>query len=288
MNFTAVDVETANPDIASICQIGIARFENGSLASTWQQLINPNDWFDVVNISIHQITEDAVREQPTFAQLYPEILSRLAGQVVVSHTMFDRSAIAAAVEQAGLPPIECRWLDSARVARRAWEECAQSGYGLKKMARKLGIKFEHHTAAEDARAAGEIVLQAIAHTCVSLEEWLVRSRRHHVLPEIGREGNPDGPLSGEEVVFTGTLSIPRRQAAELAATAGCVVAESVKKTTTLLVVGDQDIRYLAGQEKSSKHRKAEQLISAGQAIRILRETDFRRMLDLEPEEVPEA
>ncbi len=87
------------------------------------------------------------------------------------------------------------------------------------------------------------------------------------------------------MVFTGTLSIPRRQAAELATIAGCRVGEAVKKTTTLLVVGDQDVRYLAGHEKSSKHRKAEQLISAGQAIRIFRETDFRRMIELEPEEI---
>jgi DNA polymerase III subunit epsilon len=71
--------------------------------------------------------------------------------------------------------------------------------------------------------------------------------------------------------------MPRREAADLAATAGCEVAASVTKTTTLLIVGDQDIRKLAGHEKSSKYRKAERLIEKGQSIRILRETDFRSM-----------
>lgn len=54
----------------------------------------------------------------------------------------------------------------------------------------------------------------------------------------------------------------------------------MKKTTTLLVVGDQDIQKLAGHEKSSKHRKAEQLIAEGQHIRILGESDFLRLVKL--------
>ena len=46
------------------------------------------------------------------------------------------------------------------------------------------------------------------------------------------------------------------------------------KHTSLLVVGDQDIEKLNGADKSSKHRKAEQLIEKGQPIRILGEADF--------------
>lgn len=80
------------------------------------------------------------------------------------------------------------------------------------------------------------------------------------------------------MVFTGSLEIPRREAADLAAAVGCEVAKSVTKQTTLLVVGDQDIRRLAGREKSSKHRRTEALIEAGHPIRILRETDFRELV----------
>jgi DNA polymerase-3 subunit epsilon len=44
------------------------------------------------------------------------------------------------------------------------------------------------------------------------------------------------------------------------------------------VVGDQDIRRLAGHEKSSKHRKAEELIRQGQRIRIVGESDFKSIV----------
>jgi DNA polymerase-3 subunit epsilon len=55
------------------------------------------------------------------------------------------------------------------------------------------------------------------------------------------------------------------------------VEPGVTKKTTLLVVGDQDIDKLNGQDKSSKHRKAEQLIESGQPLRILGEADFMSM-----------
>ena len=91
---------------------------------------------------------------------------------------------------------------------------------------------------------------------------------------IRRKGNPKGSLFGEVVVFTGALVLPRREAADLAASIGCESASGVTKKTTMLVVGDQDIRQLAGHEKSAKHRKAEALMKKGQPIKILRETDF--------------
>ena len=53
---------------------------------------------------------------------------------------------------------------------------------------------------------------------------------------------------------------------------------SVTKHTTMLVIGDQDLRKLAGHDKSSKHMKAEQLIGNGQQIRILGESDFMRIV----------
>ena len=68
--------------------------------------------------------------------------------------------------------------------------------------------------------------------------------------------------------------MPRSVAAELAASVGCQVATGVNKKTTILVVGDQDVAKLAGHEKSSKHRKAEQLAAEGHSIRIIRESDF--------------
>lgn len=80
------------------------------------------------------------------------------------------------------------------------------------------------------------------------------------------------------MVFTGTLSIPRHEAAEMASIAGWEVAANVTSRTTLLVEGAQDARKLRGKLQSTKHRKAEELISQGQKIRIISEREFQRIV----------
>lgn len=280
MNFLALDVETANPNLASICQVGVVTFSNEIIVDKWQTLVNPEDYFDGMNISVHGITEEMVIDAPNFQQIFSNLKSLVENKVTVIHTPFDKVAISRATEKYSLSLIDCKWLDTARVARRAWEDFQRSGYGLSNVAKELNIGFEHHNAVEDARAAGEILLRAIDHTGTGLDEWLIRAYQP-ITPKssIAREGNPDGILADEVIVFTGALAIPRRQAAELAANAGCEVASGVNKKTTLLVVGDQDISKLAGHNKSSKHRKAEGLISKGQNIRILGESDFIRLVE---------
>jgi len=285
MDFIALDVETANADIASVCQIGVVAFDHGRVKDSWQTLVNPEDDFDVFNISIHGIDQSAVSRAPTFPQIYESVRKWLTDSVVASHTPFDRVAIERVVEKYDLEQVACAWLDTARVARRAWPQFAQRGYGLANVAGYLGISFVPHNAEEDARAAGELLVRAIEETGTPVHEWRERVRRPinpfgAARSAVVMNGNPEGNLYGENVVFTGKLTIPRALAAQMAADAGCKVEDSVCENTSLLVVGDQDIRRLAGYEKSSKRRKAERLIAQGLPIRILGESDFRCLVGL--------
>lgn len=284
MKFVAIDVETANADMASICAVGAAVFEHGQLSSEWYSLVDPDDYFDPVNVSIHGIDERMVLGAPPYKDMLVIIEQLLRDATVVTHTHFDRVAMHQTAHRWAIEPPRCTWLDSARVARRTWVECARSGYGLADVCSRIGYEFRHHNALEDAKAAGHVLLAAMAETGLDLEGVLQRVRQP-IDPSnassgsaVRRDGNPDGPLFGEVVVFTGALEIPRREAADLAAAVGCEVAQGVTKTTTLLVVGDMDVTRLAGHEKSSKHRKAEELITKGFPIRIIRETDFRELV----------
>jgi len=285
MRFVAIDVETANADMASICSIGVATFEHGALASEWYSLIDPDDFFDPVNTSIHGISEGDMQGVPTFRDAASEIDRFLRGQVVVTHTHFDRVAMHQAAGRWSITTPSCKWLDSARVARRIWAECARSGYGLASVCKMIGYTFEHHNALEDAKAAGHVMLAAMQQSGLDLNTMQERVLQPidpslSGTASITRDGNPDGPFAGEVVVFTGSLEIPRREAADLAASVGCSVANSVTRKTTMLVVGDMDVTKLAGYDKSSKHRKAEELVSAGQPLRIIRETDFKELVAL--------
>jgi DNA polymerase-3 subunit epsilon len=124
MEFVAIDVETANADMASICQIGLAKYRDGQLFEEWSSLINPETDFDVININVHGITKDDVSNAPTLPEVVDDLTRYLSGSISVSHTHFDRVSIGKAFDKYSIAPIDTVWLDSAKVARRAWKECA--------------------------------------------------------------------------------------------------------------------------------------------------------------------
>lgn len=283
MRFVALDLETSNSRFASICQIGISVFEDGREVDAVSLLVDPNDYFDALNVSIHGIDEYAVRGQPRFENAYKQVEHFFRDTIVVSHTPFDRTALLQACKSKEIAQPKCTWLDSSRVVRRAYPQFSERGYGLANVAKEFGMDFNHHDALEDARVAGAILIQAIADTGIQIEEWLKimeRPTSGGKFPErIRLEGKVEGPLAGEVCVFTGQLKISRNEAARIANEAGAAVEPGVNKRTTIVVVGDQDLERLAGKTKSAKHLKAEELAATGFPIRILQERDFVAMLD---------
>ncbi|MFK5882298.1 MAG: exonuclease domain-containing protein [Sulfurospirillum sp.] len=282
MDFIAIDVETANADLSSICQIGLAFFKDGKIIDTWETLINPEEEFDPINISIHGIDYSNVKDAPTFNDIIEEFIVLVDNNTLVSHMSFDRVAIYRAFEKISHEHLNSSWIDSAMVVRRTWNDLSKKGYGLANVAKKLDIKFEHHNALEDAKTCGIILVKALTELSMDLTEVQTRVKQSidGQNNRINLEGNPDGNLNGEVLVFTGALMIPRREAAKMAADAGCDVSASVKKSVTILVIGDQDTTKLAGHKKSSKHRKAEELIQKGQNIKIIGESDFKAMVGI--------
>ena len=65
LTFNAIDVETANADPSSICQIGIVRFCDGKIREQLSMLINPEQSFNSANVRLHGISRlrknDSVR-----------------------------------------------------------------------------------------------------------------------------------------------------------------------------------------------------------------------------------
>lgn len=284
--FIALDLETANSGMESVCQVGIAHFRNGKLVDEWSTLVDPEDYFDPINIRIHDIDEKAVSGAPKFPDIHDTLKSYMNNYVYVTHTHFDNTAILQAEYKYDLyPNIEGTWLDSAKVARRTWPQCAYKGYGLSDVCRIIGYDFKHHDALEDAKASGRIVIEAMKITGLDITGLVGRTRKPISTNSsssgtaVNRDGNQEGPLYGEVLVFTGSLTVKRSEAADLAAAAGCQVETNVKSNTTILVVGDQDVGRLAGKDKSRKHLKAEELIHKGQSIRILKESDFMTLVN---------
>ena len=195
LDFCAIDVETANHWVASICQIGVARVTEGRVDKQYSTLVDPEEGFNSFNVRLHGIGPGSVSGAPSFDEVFGELFDLLDGKVLVSHTFFDRNAMNGAAQRYGLPILPVAWLDSVAIARRAWpERRGNRGYRLASLAADLGISFRHHDALEDARAAAGVVLYACLETGMDIDDWVrefdrSRSRRSRPGDKDVRKGS---------------------------------------------------------------------------------------------------
>lgn len=90
----------------------------------------------------------------------------------------------------------------------------------------------------------------------------------------------DGPLAGKSFLFTGTLeAMTRKDAQAQVESLGGQCPSSVSKTLDYLVIGDADMAKFNTGWRSSKLKKAEQLIDQGAALQIIAESDFLKLIN---------
>lgn len=298
--FIALDVETANEERNSICQIGIVNFINDTVVEKWSTLVQPNVDFHSKNVQIHGIKPEHVIYSPTFDEIYPILKQKLTSNLCISHSSFDIQSISSAVQKNSLPTFSIDWMDSCLIAQKVWPNL--QSHSLNSLAMNLNLSnFNHHDALEDAMICGEIYVRAIGENPQMIKEMLsskklggyfnkrAKPSTHKIIKnnsffskinrkKVSVEANPNGPLFGKSILFTGSLSISRSNAASLAGNAGCEVKSSITKTTSYVVVGEQDLELTKGRKRSTKHRKAEEYISQGLPIKILTEKQFLALI----------
>jgi len=299
LNFTAVDVETANSSYASICQVAAVQVRGGRVVDQRAWYVRPHvsvGEFTARNTAIHGISAGMVAGAPDWRESM-DLLYGAAGEhpLVAFNTAFDKSAIRQACELSGLPApandFHCALALSRRLLRLP-------RHRLPDVAEHLGLgAFRHHDAGEDARVAAEIVLELArreraAHVA---ELWPARpapaaggsaaskfygrayTASSKELPAPSTTADPAHPFNGRHVVLTGDLeSMGRWEAMEAIAAHGGTNGKSVTKKTAVLVVGDGRSRVAPADlaAGSSKERKAHAYMAAGQEILVLTEPDF--------------
>jgi len=162
LHFVGVDVETANADWGSICQIGVVRVTDGMQVDSHEWLCRPPagiDHFDEGNIRIHGITPDMVTDAPDFAAVFPEVVAYVADQVLVAHNaQFDLTAFSRACHATGTPVPHWKFACSLAASRAA--KLGITSHRLPVVAQHLGVELDnHHDAVADARACAGIFVQ---------------------------------------------------------------------------------------------------------------------------------
>ena len=93
--------------------------------------------------------------------------------------------------------------------------------------------------------------------------------------------NQDSAFYQKSICFTGALSIPRKDAAQLVVNIGGAAQNGINKKTDYLVIGDISYSTNVKNGITGKMKRANELMNAGQDITILTETLFMEMLEEE-------
>lgn len=338
LNVVGFDVETANADIGSICQIGVVRIVDGVEVAAESWLCRPPagiDHFQPGNVAVHGITAEDVADQPTFAERLPQLLEFIGDLPVVAHNaQFDAIATlrACLASDLAVPPLT--YGCSLALSRAA--QLGLSSHRLPVVAQALGVDLvHHHDATSDARAAAMIIVElarraghrgdfpsfhqsqgftlgelagekawpvlkvrsggggAVAERpAVSAEEKSTSSeesgggRRRapwqsvatpDTVPEANEDADSANPLFGQNVTLSGDFEpFDKGRLWHDMAELGASIGKNVTKKTTLLVAG-------TWATKTSKQKRAEELIAKGQEIDIWSAEQLYAVLGLDPE-----
>jgi DNA polymerase III subunit epsilon len=220
------------------------------------RLIRPKSLkFDGINISIHGIRPEDVKDEPEFPEVWAELAPHLAGTMVLAHNAsFDMSVLRATLDLYGLVWPELSYLCTVKIARECWPDLVD--HKLPTIAAYLGIDLDHHVASSDAEACALVALQAASKVNMDIDglaralgitigairpAWYqpcsAPSKPFFAAARTTVVGN-DVPLVGKNFGFTGTLqAMTRNEAARLVQMAGGNCHNSVRKDTDYLVVG---------------------------------------------------
>ena len=159
----AIDFETANEMISSVCALGIAVIDGNKITAVKHWLIKPPELrFNYFNSRLHNITAKEVDKKPEFYRIWPSIKKYLEGNIIIAHNAgFDMAVLRSVLRVYQIEIPELYYACTVCLSRKVWR--GFDNYRLNTVADKLAISFQHHNAREDACTCARIAITAAEH-----------------------------------------------------------------------------------------------------------------------------
>ncbi|HEY2736322.1 MAG TPA: 3'-5' exonuclease [Polyangiales bacterium] len=165
-----IDFETTglSPENDRVLEIGVACFSAGQLTLLKNWLINPGIPIPEEARAVHNISDEELKDAPSFNEVARELSDVLRGHIPVAYNAaFDRAFLHAELKRLGafeswddLPPAfleTVHWIDPLVWVRELYSD--DKSRKLADITARLGIALERaHRAASDAEAAGRVLL----------------------------------------------------------------------------------------------------------------------------------
>jgi DNA polymerase-3 subunit epsilon len=310
-----LDVETANTNFSSICQVGIARLSRTGVETVFDSLIDPQQPYARKCIEIHHLTEKDTSGAATFGEAYAKLKKLLTDKVVFTWRRFDAQAITAACADIGIEPPTCIWVDAHPLAYKGNPDLSHS-MKLEEVCQYHGINITPHYALSDATATIRIVEKYLAESTLlrAIANYSYRVRVEQDQGLFGPDGDGDGVSAashsfGIRVALTGESSVPGSYdfaaiASKKVQIAGSDQGQHAGQVVTITgdvskpredfaaeialhgfsvhpnLVKKTTILLVGKNAGLNKIEKAQEYIGKGQAILIMDESEFRERFGL--------
>lgn len=280
-DYCVLDTETTGLSAYydEVIEIGILRVRDNVIVDHYSQLIQPEYEIDDFITELTGITNEMVAGMPSIMEVKDDVLSFIGSDIIVGHnTSFDIRFLDAGFRQ----KLGNRYMDTMQFARKLYPDLEH--HRLSDMTEYLGLSNNEHRSIADCISTKELYdaeKSLMAQKGIGIGD-LWSSDRHcinidSIVPTA--EINKDGFFYGRHVVFTGKLEkMIRKDAMQLVVNLGGALDNTVNKKTNYLILGNNDYNAILHGEKSSKHKKAEQLKLEGQDIEIIDEFTFYDIL----------
>ncbi len=161
-DFAAIDFETANGELNSVCSVGVVIVRNGAIVEKFYSLIRPTpNYYYYWNTVVHGLTERDTDSASIFPKVWAIIAPKIEGLPLVAHnSSFDEGCLKAVHRVYRMDYPDYRFYCTCRAARRKFKSVGLPNHKLNTVAAYCGFDLRnHHHALADAEACAAIAME---------------------------------------------------------------------------------------------------------------------------------
>ena len=161
-DFAAIDFETANEELSSVCSVGIVVVKNGIITDKFYSLIQPEpNYYSNFNRRIHGLSYHDTENSDVFPKVWERVEPLIKGLPLVAHNKgFDEACLQAVFKTYRMDYPDYLFYCTLQASHRQLKYLPN--HQLPTVAEECGfILNEHHNALADAEACAEIALMLL-------------------------------------------------------------------------------------------------------------------------------
>ena len=162
-NFAAIDFETANHNLSSVCSVGVVIVRNRQIVEKIYRLICPEpEWYSYWHTKIHGLTARHTENEKVFQYVWKEIAPKIEGLPLVAHnSTFDEGCLRAAYRVYRMDYPDYEFFCTYRASQKKLGKLLPN-HQLHTVAAYCGFDLKnHHNALADAEACAAIALKIL-------------------------------------------------------------------------------------------------------------------------------